>query len=97
MPDTATHPTDDAIEAFALGKLDPPGDRLLEEHLALCDDCQDRAEAVAPDTLVQLLASARTKADAGRSAAATPSFDAPTEAWAGPAPPMATITKSRGS
>jgi uncharacterized protein (TIGR03067 family) len=82
MPDTTTHPTDEAIGTFALGMLDPPESRWLEEHLAECALCQDRAEAVPPDTLVQLLASARIRADAGRSAAPTPSLLASTtQAW----------------
>src|SRR5262245_18366215 len=91
MPDTATHPTDDAIEAFALGKFDPADDPRLEEHLAGCDLCQERAEAVAPDTLVELLASARTRVNAARSAAPTPTLAGsatqpafpPTQAWDG--------------
>jgi uncharacterized protein (TIGR03067 family) len=87
MPNPTTHPTDEAIGTFALGLHDPPGSRLLEEHLAACDFCQDRAEAVAPDTLVLLLASARTRSDAGRSSALTPSVLAPaTRAWADRAP-----------
>jgi WD40 repeat protein len=94
MSHTVIHPTDDMIEAFALGKFDPPGDRQLEEHLAGCELCQDRAEAIAPDTLVELLASARTRGDADRSAAttptlagsATPSLHAPTQAWDETAP-----------
>src|SRR5262249_5552880 len=45
----------------------------MEEHLVGCDPCQERAEAVTPDTFVRLLASARTRIDLSRSAAATPS------------------------
>ena len=67
MPDIAEHPTDDLIKAFALGKLDPPENQLVEEHLAECDPCQDRVEAVGPDTLVELLVSAQTRIDKERS------------------------------
>src|SRR5262245_12293030 len=75
MPNLATHPTDDAIAAFALGKSHAPDDSLVEDHLAGCDQCQQRAESVAPDTIVQLLAAARTRADADRLAAPTPTLD----------------------
>src|SRR4051794_33899669 len=88
MPDTATHPTDAAIAAFALGSC--PEDSSLEAHLAGCDACQRRADAVAPDTLVELLAAARTHADAPTptpDAAATPPAFAPTLAWADAAGP----------
>lgn len=85
MLDTTTHPPDEAIEAFALGNLDPtllPG---LEEHLASCDHCQDRAEAIDPDPLMQLLAAAHTRggpqtATPPPTAASTPSFP-PTQGW----------------
>jgi uncharacterized protein (TIGR03067 family) len=66
--------------------LDPLGNGWLEEHLAGCDLCQDRAEAVLPDTLVQLLVSARTRADPGRSVDPTPSLAPTTSAWAGRGP-----------
>src|SRR5262249_50553141 len=39
------------------------------------DLCQQRADSVAPDTVVQLLASARTRADADRNSASTPTLD----------------------
>lgn len=96
MPDTAPHPAIDAIEAFALGKLPPTDVAPVEDHLAGCDLCQERAQAVAPDTLVELLASARTRSDFGPPAAPTPTFDAAatpslnatTRAWDGdPAAP----------
>jgi hypothetical protein len=92
MPSTATHPTPDAIEAFALGKLELDALSRLEGHLAGCERCQDLAEAVAPDTLVQLLASAATlcstaspDAPTSSCAAATPAL-LPTHAWADSAP-----------
>jgi uncharacterized protein (TIGR03067 family) len=94
VPDATTHPPDEAIEAFALGTIDPTEEPELEEHLAGCDRCQERAEAVTPDTLVVLLASARTRIEGGRPAtptpapggAATPPQYAATQGWDGPAP-----------
>jgi uncharacterized protein (TIGR03067 family) len=91
MPDiTATHPTDEALEAFALGMLDPNEAPALEEHLPGCELCMERADSVAPDTLVQLLVAAQTRVDEVRSAAQTPTLDgsatpsfAPTHAWDG--------------
>ncbi len=47
MPDTATHPTDAAIEAFAVGRIDPTGHVAVEEHRANCDLCLERVESVA--------------------------------------------------
>jgi uncharacterized protein (TIGR03067 family) len=90
MPNTANHPTDATIEAFALGSC--PEDPAVEAHLAGCETCQRRAEAVAPDTLVELLAAALTHADAPTStldAAATPPAFAPTLAWTDAAGPSA--------
>jgi serine/threonine protein kinase len=74
MPDLASHPAADLIEAFALGKLSPAENLPLEEHLAACELCQERADAVGSDTLVELLASAGTRADADLSAAPTPTL-----------------------
>src|SRR5438445_353660 len=94
MSQPATHPSPEALEAFALGKLGSSQNALLEEHLTGCDRCQEQAEAVAPDTLVQLLASAHTLADADHAAAPTPTLDlsstpslmASTPAWDGAQP-----------
>src|SRR5207249_2844240 len=65
----------DAIRAFALGKSAEADASSLEAHLAACDPCQQRAEAVTSDTLIQLLAAARTRADADRLSAPTPTLD----------------------
>src|SRR5262245_56598403 len=91
----ATHPTDRELVEFLLGKLDDAGHLAIEDHLSECDECRDRAASAPPtdDTLVELLAAARTRADAERSAAptptlldaATPSPFAPTQAWGGTA------------
>jgi WD40 repeat protein/tRNA A-37 threonylcarbamoyl transferase component Bud32 len=85
MPGIAEHPTDDVIQAFALGKLEPSENQLVEQHLSECDPCQDRVEAVGPDTLVELLVAAHTRLDKERSSAPTPSF-AMTQVWSGSAP-----------
>lgn len=36
------HLTEEAMETYALGRLADPEAELLEEHLLLCNDCQDR-------------------------------------------------------
>src|SRR5262245_13302729 len=86
---TATHPSDRELDEFLLGKFPDPDHVAVEEHLAGCVGCQDRAaDRTAGDTLTELLAAARTRADADRAAAPTPSLCAPTQAWedaAGPA------------
>ena len=90
MPNLRTHPTDNDLRDFVLGKLPDSVDVEVEGHLAACPECQARAaDLEAPDTLVTLLASAATKADAGRADAptptlaegATPSLFAQTQAW----------------
>src|SRR4051812_8233736 len=89
---TATHPTDRELGDFLLGKLDEPTGGSVENHLAECDSCRDRAVAVrADDTFTELLAAARTRLDSHRASAPTPTLDgtatppafAPTLAWDG--------------
>src|SRR5262249_49738376 len=92
---TATHPSDRELDEFLLGKFPDPDHVAVEEHLAGCPGCQDRAaDRTAGDTLTELLAAARTRADADRAAAptpapagsATPSLFAPTQGWDDGAP-----------
>jgi WD40 repeat protein len=87
---TATHPSDRELSEFLLGKLPDLDQAAIESHFADCDVCRDRAlEVPAHDTLVELLASARTRVDSERGAAPTPTLDgaptppafAPTLAW----------------
>ena len=95
MPQVLTHPTDDTLRDLLLGKLPDPEIEDLELHLTNCSACQSRAAAsCTEDTFVELLAAARTRADADRSAGATPTLDgcptpslfAATRAWDGPLP-----------
>src|SRR5215472_6501184 len=70
---TATHPSDRELDEFLLGKFPDPDHVAVEEHLAGCPGCQERAaDRTAGDTLTELLAAARTRADADRAAASTP-------------------------
>jgi uncharacterized protein (TIGR03067 family) len=83
----STHPTNEVLNDFVLGKLPDSEDDEVAHHLAECQECQQRA-AVTPsgDTLVELLASAGTRFDAERGTAPTPSLFAHTQAWGGPTP-----------
>jgi WD40 repeat protein len=91
MHNIATHPTPDDLAAFALGRLAAEAAATLEGHLEDCEQCRERAATVAPDPLVQLLTVARTRFDALRASAPTPTLDgmstppafAPTLAWDG--------------
>jgi uncharacterized protein (TIGR03067 family) len=92
---TATHPSDRELDEFLLGKFPDPDHVAVEAHLAGCPGCQERAaDRTAGDTLTELLAAARTRADADRAAAptpapagsATPSLFAPTRVWDDGAP-----------
>jgi tRNA A-37 threonylcarbamoyl transferase component Bud32 len=92
---TATHPSDRELDDFLLGKSLDPDHAAIEDHLAGCPGCQDRAaDRTAGDTLTELLAAARTQADADRATAptpaltgsATPSQVAATQGWDGGAP-----------
>lgn len=87
---TATHPSDRELDHFLLGKFSDPDHAAVEDHLAGCPECQDRAASrTAWDTLTELLAAARTRVDAERADAqapapaglSTPSRLAPTQAW----------------
>src|SRR5258708_6122695 len=73
---TATHPTDRELGEFLLGKLNEPGEVVVESHLAECDPCRERAAtAAADDTFTELLAAARTRFDSQRAGAPTPTLD----------------------
>jgi uncharacterized protein (TIGR03067 family) len=75
MSATRTHPPDDVLHDFLLGKLPDLEEAEVEDHLAECPECQQRAStARVGDTLVELLASAGTRLDAERAAAPTPTF-----------------------
>jgi serine/threonine protein kinase len=72
----ATHPTDGALRDFLLGKLPDAESDSIEAHLSECPACLGRAaDESAHDTLMDLLASARTRLDADRAVACTPHPD----------------------
>ena len=67
MTELRTHPTDETLRDFLLGKLPDADSPELETHLADCPDCQARtADGCAADTFVDLLTSARTRMAEGR-------------------------------
>ena len=39
------HQTDEQLELYALGRLDEPGQAVVEEHLLVCVTCQERLDA----------------------------------------------------
>src|SRR5260370_31165733 len=59
MP-TVQHPTAAELQALVLGQMDDVTASSFEEHLGVCEECQQRAAAVPGDTLVELLRSAQT-------------------------------------
>jgi eukaryotic-like serine/threonine-protein kinase len=89
---TELHPTEQQLTEFMLGKLPDSDHAELEAHLSACDSCQNRAAEIRPaDTFVGLLTFARTRIDAGRAVATTPSpqnLSTPTIIW--PAPELET-------
>ena len=89
---TATHPFERELQDFLLGKLVDSDHFAVEAHVVECGECGVRAlDAPGQDTLTELLASARTRANSVRLSAATPmlagsetpSLFAPTLAWEG--------------
>jgi anti-sigma factor RsiW len=87
---TVTHPSDYELDDFLLGKSPDLDLAMVEDHLAGCPECQDRAaDRAAGDTLTELLAAARTRADADWAVAptsapagsATPSLGPATKPW----------------
>jgi len=41
-----SHPSEDVLETYAMGKLSDQDSNPLEEHLLICLACQNRLEAV---------------------------------------------------
>jgi WD40 repeat protein/serine/threonine protein kinase len=64
MPVAEAHPSGEDLAAFALGTLDDEGQASIENHVAACTSCQERAAIAPGDTLVELLR--RVHARAGR-------------------------------
>ncbi len=63
------HLTEEAMETYALGRLADPDAELLEEHLLLCHDCQDRLRQVDEFVAAFRVAADRTE---GKQDAQTP-------------------------
>jgi hypothetical protein len=38
------HPVSDELEAYALNRLGPDHDRIIEEHLLMCEECRHRLQ-----------------------------------------------------
>jgi hypothetical protein len=57
------HPSQQRLQAFALGQLTESELAEVEAHLGSCADCRQAAEGVADDTLIALLRSAATDPD----------------------------------
>lgn len=47
MPeDQSIHPDDEVVEAYAMGRLEEPILSDYEEHLLICDHCQERLQQI---------------------------------------------------
>jgi hypothetical protein len=62
MPDDSKHANDDVLEAYVLGKLKDPELTELEEHLLICEQCQDALTDA--DAYVQTMQSAMKQLEA---------------------------------
>jgi anti-sigma factor RsiW len=40
------HPDDEVVEAYAMGRLEEPVLSEYEEHLLICDRCQERLQQI---------------------------------------------------
>ncbi len=52
MSDLASHPTDQILQSYGLGKLDDASAASVNEHLDSCPECQRRVAEVAPDSFL---------------------------------------------
>jgi hypothetical protein len=55
------HPNDDAVERYSLGALEPEEEAAFEEHLLLCEFCQQRVSDA--DDYVRAMRTAATRAE----------------------------------
>jgi len=55
MPVAEAHPSVEDLAAFTLGTLDDETQVAIEDHVAACTSCQERAAVAPDDTLVELL------------------------------------------
>ncbi|WP_435020889.1 family 16 glycoside hydrolase [Tundrisphaera sp. TA3] len=74
VPPLATHPTDETLHAYGLGKLDDAGARAVDEHLEGCLACRARVADAAPDSFLGRLREARPGLGSASMAGGTLSF-----------------------
>src|SRR5262245_5983484 len=55
MPVPEAHPSVQDLAAFTLGPPDDESQDAIEDHVAACTSCQERAAVAPDDTLVELL------------------------------------------
>lgn len=83
---THSHPTDEALRDYGLGKLDGPAELNVEGHLEQCPECRQRLAAVSSDSFLGRLRASQKAA--GRTSAGEPAIDATISLGAvHPAPP----------
>jgi len=58
-PEAMPHISDDSLEQYTMGTLPEPDLNLVEEHLLICEECQDRLKAT--DAYVVAMRSALKK------------------------------------
>ncbi len=54
-----THPTDQSLQSYQLGKLDVAAAEILSEHLVRCQDCRKRAAELTDDRFLDPVRNAR--------------------------------------
>jgi serine/threonine protein kinase len=64
MPDAGTHPTQQQLAAFGLGKLPEPAAGLVARHLETCALCRQAVAALPPDSFVRKVHAARPEESA---------------------------------
>ena len=59
----ATHPTDQTLSSYGLGKLDDASAESVNKHLEQCPDCRNRVAAISPDSFLGRLRGAQGRPD----------------------------------
>ena len=59
----ATHPTDQTLSSYGLGKLDDASAESVHKHLEECPVCRKRVAAISPDTFLGRLRDAQGRPD----------------------------------
>jgi hypothetical protein len=92
MPPVSEHPPRDELEAFALGRLDDAVFAAVEEHVAVCADCEAVVSRAPGDSFTTLLRAAQSLSDTPLSMTGDATFVEPvseaggaTGAWSVPA------------